>query len=88
MAALSKPATRARHTNTLQHTVGHFKRTFDPESRKALGLVIEDYRLGLNLLIVPLTLIRHDARHLKVEYLLGQRYLNLGLKELMLRNHV
>jgi len=88
MTALSKPATRARHTNTLQHAVGHFKRALDPESRKELGLVIEDYRLGLIPLIVPLTLIRHHARHLKVDYLLGQRYLNPELKELMLRNHV
>ena len=88
MTALSKPATRARHTNTLQHAVGHFKRSLDPESRKELGLVIEDYRQSLIPLIVPLTLIRHHARHLKVDYLLGQRYLDPELKELMLRNHV
>ncbi len=88
MAAMSRPASRARHTNTLQHAVGHFKRTLDGDSRRELGSVIEDYRRGLIPLIVPLTLIRHHARRLKTEYLLGQRYLDPELKELMLRNHV
>ena len=88
MAAMAKPATRARHTNTLQHAVGHFKQTLDPASRQELGLVIEDYRQGLTPLIVPLTLIRHHARRLTVSYLLRQRYLDPELKELMLRNHV
>ena len=35
-----------------------------------------------------MTLIRHHARHLKVDYLLTQRYFDPELKELMLRNHV
>lgn len=88
MAAMAKPATRARHTNTLQHAIGHFKQTLDTASRQELGVVIEDFRQGLVPLIVPLTLIRHHARRLEVPYLLGQRYLAPELKELMLRNHV
>ena len=88
MTAMSRPATPARHTNALQHAVGHFKKTLDSSSRHELESVIEDYRRGLVPLIVPLTLIRHHARHLNVAYLLGQRYLNPELKELMLRNHV
>lgn len=88
MAAMAKPATRARHTNTLQHAIGHFKQTLDTPSRQELGVVIEDFRRGLVPLIVPLTLIRHHARRLDVSYLLGQRYLAPELKELMLRNHV
>ena len=87
-AAMAKPATRARHANTLQHTVGHFQQTLDQVSRRELASVIEDYRQGLIPLIVPLTLIRHHARRLDVSYLLGQRYLDPELKELMLRNHV
>ena len=39
-------------------------------------------------LIVPLTLVRHYVRLLKVAYLLGQTYLDPHPKELMLRNHV
>jgi len=88
MAAMAKPATRPRHANTLQHTAGHFKQTLDQVSRRELASVIEDYRQGLIPLIVPLTLIRHHARRLNVSYLLGQRYLDPELKELMLRNHV
>jgi uncharacterized protein YbgA (DUF1722 family) len=62
--------------------------TLDQVSRRELASVIEDYRQGLIPLIVPLTLIRHHARRLDVSYLLGQRYLDPELKELMLRNHV
>jgi uncharacterized protein YbgA (DUF1722 family) len=72
----------------LQHAIGHFKRTLDQDSRRELVAVIDDYRRGLVPLIVPLTLVCHHARRLKVEYLLGQRYLDPELKELMLRNHV
>jgi uncharacterized protein YbgA (DUF1722 family) len=39
-------------------------------------------------LIAPLTLVRHYVRTLKVEYLLGQTYLDPHPKELMLRNRV
>jgi uncharacterized protein YbgA (DUF1722 family) len=88
MTALARPASPARHANVLQHAIGHFKRTVDADSRRELGAVIEDYRRGLVPLIVPLTLVRHHARRLNVEYLLGQRYLDPELKELMLRNHV
>ena len=88
MASMAKPATRAHHTNTLQHAVGDFKQTLDRMSRRELASVIEDYRQGLIPLIVPLTLIRHHALRLDVSYLLGQRYLDPELKALMLRNHV
>ena len=88
MAAMAKPTTRARHTNALQHAVGHFKVSLDQMSREELGEVIEDYRRGFIPLVVPLTLIRHHARRLEVSYLLGQQYLDPELKELLLRNHV
>lgn len=88
MDAMAKPATRARHTNVLQHAVGHFKKQIDPDSRQELASLIEDYRRGLVPLVVPVTLIRHHARRLDVPYLLGQRYFDPELKELMLRNHV
>ena len=37
---------------------------------------------------VPLMLVRHYVRTLRVEYLLGQTYLDPHPKELMLRNRV
>lgn len=88
MAAMRIRATRARHTNALMHAVGHFKRHLDTASRDELLEVLEDYRLGFVPRIVPLTLVRHHARRLTVEYLLDQTYLNPHPKELALLNHV
>ena len=87
-AGMRKLATRGRVTNVLQHMAGYFRRSLDEDSRRELAGLIEDYREGLAPIVVPLTLIRHHARALKVDYLLGQVYLEPHPKELMLRNHV
>ena len=81
-------ATRARHTNVLQHLAGFFKRQLGADERTELAEVIEDYRAGLLPLVVPITLIRHHVRRLSLAYLADQIYLNPHPKELMLRNHV
>ncbi len=88
MSALSQIATPQRHTNVLQHMAGYFKKSLDATSRAELQTAIEDYRLGLVPLIVPVTLVRHHVRVHDVEYLAGQIYLAPHPKELMLRNHV
>jgi uncharacterized protein YbgA (DUF1722 family)/uncharacterized protein YbbK (DUF523 family) len=88
MAALARVATRARNTNVLQHAAGHLKAGLDSASRVELAELIHDYRLGNVPLIVPVTLLRHHARHLDVAYLNGQTFLEPHPKELMLRNHV
>ena len=88
MAALTEVATPRRHTNVLQHMAGYFKKTLDAPSRAELLAAIEDYRLGLVPLIVPVTLVRHHVRVHDLEYLAGQVYLEPHPKELMLRNHV
>jgi uncharacterized protein YbgA (DUF1722 family)/uncharacterized protein YbbK (DUF523 family) len=88
MAALEAMATPRRHANVLQHMAGHFKTILDGDSKAELRATIEDYRLGLVPLIVPITLIRHHVRHHNVVYLAGQVYLEPHPKELMLRNHV
>ena len=75
MAALGLIATRARHTNVLQHMIGYFKRTLDDDSRAALLAAIEDYRQALVPLDVPLALIRDLVRQHDVHYLAGQVYL-------------
>lgn len=72
----------------LQHCAGHFRKQLEREARAELGELIADYRAGLVPLIVPVTLIRHYVRRLRVEYLAGQVYLEPHPKELMLRNHV
>jgi uncharacterized protein YbgA (DUF1722 family)/uncharacterized protein YbbK (DUF523 family) len=88
MGALKKIATPARQVNVLQHMAGYFRDRLDPESRRELAAVIEDYRAGLVPLIVPITLVRHHVRTLDIGYLKGQVYLEPHPKELMLRNHV
>ena len=87
MEALALMATPRRHTNVLQHIAGYFKRLLDADSRQELATTIEDYRLGLVPLIVPITLIRHHVRAHRVSYLVDQLYLAPHPKELMLRNH-
>lgn len=88
MRTLAIPATRARHTNVLQHIAGHLKALVDGESRAELAGCIDEYRRGLVPLVVPLTLIRHHVRRHAVAYLQGQVYLEPHPRELMLRNHV
>ena len=88
MSAMKKIATTKKNTNVLQHMLGFFKSGLDDTSRQEILTHIEDYRLGLVPLVVPLTLLRHYVRILDVKYLLDQVYLNPHPKELALRNHV
>jgi uncharacterized protein YbgA (DUF1722 family)/uncharacterized protein YbbK (DUF523 family) len=88
MRALAVRATRARHTNVLQHLAGFFKRQLDDDERAELGEVIDAYRRGLLPLVVPVTLIKHHVRRLRLAYLADQVYLDPHPQELMLRNHV
>ena len=88
MTALAAIATPKRHTNVLQHMAGYFTKLLDAPSRAELASAIEDYRLGLVPLIVPITLLRHYVRQHGMTYLAGQVYLDPHPKELMLRNHV
>jgi uncharacterized protein YbgA (DUF1722 family)/uncharacterized protein YbbK (DUF523 family) len=88
MAALRQLATARRQANVLLHIVGYFREQLDPDSRRELLDVIEDYRCGIVPLVVPITLIRHYVRQFDIAYLSGQVYLEPHPKELMLRNHV
>ncbi len=88
MAALSRPATRARHTHVLMHAAGRVKKGIDSESKTELLASIERYRAGLVPLVVPLTLLRHHVRASGIDSLRNQVYLEPHPRELMLRNHV
>jgi uncharacterized protein YbgA (DUF1722 family)/uncharacterized protein YbbK (DUF523 family) len=88
MATLRLLATRGRHANVLVHMFGHLRKRLDERDKHELLALVEDYRVGLVPLIVPVTLLRHHARRLEVGYLLGQTYLDPHPKELMLRNRV
>jgi uncharacterized protein YbgA (DUF1722 family)/uncharacterized protein YbbK (DUF523 family) len=86
--ALAVRATRGRHTNVLQHIAGFFKTEMAPDERAELAELIDTYRRGLVPLVVPLTLVKHHVRRLRLAYLADQVYLSPHPHELMLRNHV
>lgn len=88
MAALRKLASRGRNVNVLQHAAGYFKRQLPSSARSELTDLIEEYGRGSVPLIVPITLVRHHASQLEVDYLKGQSFLEPHPRELMLRNHV
>lgn len=87
-AVMATRATNKRHTNVLQHAMGHMKKMLSAIEKREILTAIEDYRLGMIPLIVPLTLLRFNIRRYEVDYLKGQLYFNPHPKELMLRNHV
>jgi uncharacterized protein YbgA (DUF1722 family) len=88
MRGMAKPATIGKQVNVLQHMAGYFKESLPDEEKAELHDAIRDYRLRLVPLVVPLTLVRHHVRKLRVAYLEGQTHLGPHPKELMLRNHV
>ncbi len=88
MRALTVIATPSRHANVMQHMLGYFKTSIDPDARNELLGLIEEHRTGIVPLVVPLTLFKHHVRRLNVEYLAGQTYLDPHPRELSLRNHV
>lgn len=85
MSALSKPASRANHTNVLQHIQGYFKTQLTTEQKQELSDLILAYRQGDQPLLVPLTLIRHYLREYPNEYLAKQSYIEPYPNDLKLR---
>jgi uncharacterized protein YbgA (DUF1722 family) len=88
MTALEVMATPKRHVNVLQHILGYMSDRLDGEARRELIELLDDYGRGMLPLVVPLTLVRHYVRRLRIPYLQAQTYLEPHPKELMLRNHV
>ena len=82
LQAMAVRATTGRHVNVLEHMLGYFKRDLGEASRADIHGAIADYRQGLVPLAVPRALIRHQAIGQRVDYLLGQLYLDPDPKEL------
>lgn len=76
MEALKQPATTRTNTNALQHMAGFLSGKLPVEGRRRLAEMVEDYRLGLVPLEVPLKLMRRHATRYRVAYLLDQSYLD------------
>jgi uncharacterized protein YbgA (DUF1722 family)/uncharacterized protein YbbK (DUF523 family) len=88
MRALSIKSTPRKNVNVLQHIMGFLKPYLGPQARADIIKIIENYRIGLVPLIVPVTLVGHYIKLFDVEYIKDQVYLNPHPEELMLRNHV
>jgi uncharacterized protein YbgA (DUF1722 family)/uncharacterized protein YbbK (DUF523 family) len=85
MTALKKLSNRKSHTNTLLHLQGYFKKYLSKQQKEELVEKIEDYRLGMLPLLVPLTLINHYLREHTSDYLSSQVYLSPYPDDLKLR---
>ncbi|KFZ31984.1 hypothetical protein IDSA_04720 [Pseudidiomarina salinarum] len=85
MQALATPASRANHTNVLQHIQGYFKQQLTVAQKAELTELVLAYHAGHQPLLVPLTLIKHYLREYPDAYLSGQRYLQPYPLDLKLR---
>lgn len=88
MAIISFIATPKKHANVLQHCLGYFKSDLEAKDKQELLKAIDDYRVGLLPLIVPITLLKHHMNHHTKPYLEEQSYINPYPAALMLRNHI
>ena len=87
LGALRSRPTVKRHTDVLQHMQGFLKKAIDEEDRAALTATIEQYRLQLVPLVVPITLLRHHLRTHPIEWALRQTYLEPYPAALTPRTH-
>lgn len=88
MDLLKVRATRKNHVNVLEHIRGYLKTHLTADEKAEIGESIEDYRLGLLPLIVPVTLLRHFFRKYPDPYIMQSWYLQPHPKQLMLLNQI
>jgi uncharacterized protein YbgA (DUF1722 family) len=88
MQGLRQLATPGRHANVLMHIMGFVKNSMSPDDKVELLDVIEQHRLGLLPVIVPITLLNHFLRRHPNQYVSQQYYLSPHPRELMLRNSI
>ncbi len=86
MKILKITAKRSNHVNVLEHIRGYLKKDLDADDKQELTDTIENYRLGLLPLIVPITLLRHHFRKNPNEYIDRSFYMQPHPDELMLLN--
>jgi len=67
---------------------GFGKNHLGPDDKAELTASISQYRKGLQLLVVPITLLRHHFRHYPSGYIGDSYYMQPHPAELMLLNHL
>lgn len=88
MYALKKPATRASHTNALQHVQGYLKKQLSAKDKAELTRVIDQYRQGMVPLIAPMTLLKHHFSNSPNDYIDEQVFMSPYPESLALRSHL
>lgn len=88
MMTLAVRATRSRHASVLRHVLGYFSDRLDDAVRRELRDCIQEYRLGLIPLIVPVALVAHYVRMFALDELKSQVYFTPHSTESALRHHV
>ena len=86
MQILKITAKRSNHVNVLEHIRGYLEQDLDSDDKAELSDSIENYRLGLVPLIVPITLLRHHFRKFPNEYIDRSLSLHPHPDQLMLLN--
>jgi len=86
MQTLTRKATRMTNTNVLMHLQGHLKSKLDRKETETLYEVIEQYRLGILPMIVPVTLMKGFFRSHPDNYIDGQAFMHPYPEDLGLRN--
>jgi uncharacterized protein YbgA (DUF1722 family)/uncharacterized protein YbbK (DUF523 family) len=87
LESLRRKTTNKKNANVLYHLMGYFKKDLSADEKQELLDTIDQYRLGIVPLIVPITLINHYVRKYEQPYLKEQYYLHPHPVELQLRNH-
>ena len=88
MDALKHKATRKGYSNALFHVKGYLKRRINSEQRVSLDNVIEQYRLGVVPLVVPVTMLNHYFALYPDDYINQQVFLSPYPDVLGIRNHI
>jgi uncharacterized protein YbgA (DUF1722 family)/uncharacterized protein YbbK (DUF523 family) len=88
MQGLTQRATLRSHSNVLFHLAGYLKRDLPAAERQRLAELIDQYRLGLVPLVVPVTMLKHHFANKPNAYIDQQTYMAPYPDELKLRNLV
>ena len=88
MTALKTLPSPGKHANVLMHMMGFIKGQMTSDEKEELLGLIDDHRMGLVPIIVPITLMNHFLRRYPNEYIEDQYYLEPHPRELMLRNTI
>ena len=88
MHTLTRKATRKSNTNVLTHLRGYLNTKLGRKESETLGKAIEQYRLGILPIIVPVTLLKSFFHSHPNDYIEKQVFLRPYPEDLSLRNRI